>query len=142
MDTYDYPKIIAVDFDGCLVINEWPNIGLPIPKNIDKLKEEQANGAKIILWSSRVGQSLTDAIRFCNELNIYFDAVNENLPEIIELYGGDPRKIFASEYWDDRAVLKCEHDTNLPTWIGDMVHALKSEIDKLEKETNNEGEKK
>jgi len=26
------------------------------------------------------------------------------IPEIIKSFGGDPRKIFADEYWDDRAV--------------------------------------
>ena len=31
-----------------------------------------------------------------------FDAVNENLPEIIESFGSDTRKIFANEYIDDR----------------------------------------
>ena len=31
-----------------------------------------------------------------------YDAVNENLPEIIERYGGDSRKIFADIYIDDR----------------------------------------
>lgn len=31
-----------------------------------------------------------------------FDAVNENLPEIIENFGSDTRKIFANEYIDDR----------------------------------------
>lgn len=35
---------------------------------------------------------------------IIFDAVNENLPEIIEAFGGDCRKIFANEYIDDRAI--------------------------------------
>lgn len=34
-----------------------------------------------------------------------FDAVNENLPEVIELMGGDSRKIFANEYIDDKNVL-------------------------------------
>ena len=30
---------------------------------------------------------------------------NENLPDIIEAFGGDCRKIFANEYLDNRAVL-------------------------------------
>lgn len=34
-----------------------------------------------------------------------FDAVNENLPEIIAEFGGDTRKIFANEYIDDRNVM-------------------------------------
>ena len=32
-----------------------------------------------------------------------FDSVNDNIPEKIAMYGGDTRKVFADEYWDDRA---------------------------------------
>ena len=39
------------------------------------------------------------------------DEVNKNLPEIIEAFGGDCRKIFANEYWDDRAVYMAEEDS-------------------------------
>jgi hypothetical protein len=31
--------------------------------------------------------------------------VNENLPEIVERFGGDTRKVFADEYLDDKAML-------------------------------------
>lgn len=51
-------KIIAVDFDGTLVENKWPEIGAPIEKNIAKVKAEQEAGAKIILWTNRVGEPL------------------------------------------------------------------------------------
>lgn len=103
-------KIIAVDFDGCLVVNKWPEVGAPIEKNINKLKAEQADGAKVILWTNRVGKPLDDAVNFCKEQGIHLDAVNENLPEIVEAFGGDCRKVFANEYWDDRAVLMSEQD--------------------------------
>ena len=33
-----------------------------------------------------------------------FDAVNESLPDWIEAFGTTPRKVGASEYWDDKAV--------------------------------------
>lgn len=36
------PKIIAVDFDGTLFENAWPDVGAPIEKNVNKLKAEQA----------------------------------------------------------------------------------------------------
>lgn len=103
-------KIIAVDFDGCLVVNKWPEVGAPIEKNINKLKAEQAEGAKVILWTNRVGKPLEDAVAFCKEQDIHLDAVNENLPEVVEAFGGDCRKVFANEYWDDRAVLMSEQD--------------------------------
>ncbi|BDE87894.1 hypothetical protein CE91St42_23520 [Oscillospiraceae bacterium] len=110
MESKTAHKIIAVDFDGCLVINKWPEVGAPIEKNINKLKAEQADGAKVILWTNRVGEALEKALEFCKEQGIHLDAVNENLPEIVEDFGGDCRKIFANEYWDDRAVLMSEQD--------------------------------
>lgn len=82
-------KIIAVDFDGTLVENKWPEIGAPIEKNIAKVKDEQAAGAKIILWTNRVGEPLEKALSFCKEQGIHLDAVNENLPEIIKAFGTD-----------------------------------------------------
>lgn len=105
------PKIIAVDFDGCLAVNKWPEIGAPIESTIQKLKSEQANGAKVILWTNRVGEPLEQAVQFCKEHGIHLDEVNKNLPEIIEAFGGDCRKIFANEYWDDRAVYMAEEDS-------------------------------
>lgn len=59
------PKIIAVDFDGTLFENAWPDVGAPIEKNINKLKAEQADGAKVILWTNRVGGALDKAVNFC-----------------------------------------------------------------------------
>lgn len=97
-------KIIAVDFDGTLAENEFPEIGRPIPSVISKLLFEQSKGTKIILWTCRRDEALYEAVEWCESRGIYFDTVNENLPEIIEELGGDTRKIFATEYWDDRAV--------------------------------------
>jgi len=106
----DNAKVIAVDFDGTLVENKWPEIGAPIEKNIAKVKAEQEAGAKIILWTNRVGEPLEKALAFCEAHGIHLDAVNKNLPEIIKAFGTDCRKIFANEYWDDRAVLMSEKD--------------------------------
>jgi len=105
-----WAKIIAVDFDGTLFTNKWPDIGKPIQKNIKRLKEEQAAGARSILWTNRTGSYLQAAIKACSEQGIVFDKVNENLPEIIEAFGSESRKIFADEYWDDKAVLMSEKD--------------------------------
>ena len=100
------PKIIALDFDGCLVTHRFPDIGDPIPQTIAAIKAEQAAGAKVILWTCRRDNPLAAAVEWCAAHGIHLDAVNENLPEIIEAFDGDTRKIFANEYWDDRAVLK------------------------------------
>ena len=96
-------KVIAIDFDGTLCTNNYPYIGKPKTRVIKKLKREQHKGAKIILWTCRTGALLEDALYFCREHNINLDAVNENIQHRIELYGTDPRKVGADEYWDDKA---------------------------------------
>jgi hypothetical protein len=96
-------KIIAVDFDGCLVTNKFPEIGEPIEETIDALKAEQGRGAKVILWTCRTKERAEAAAHWCADYGIRLDAVNRNLPEIVEAFGGDTVKVFANEYWDDRA---------------------------------------
>lgn len=95
-------KIIAVDFDGTLCTNEWPDIGKPNNRIIDYVKYQKSKGAKLILWTCRSGYDLDVAVRWCERMGITFDAVNENLQETILAFGGDTRKIFAHEYIDDR----------------------------------------
>lgn len=96
-------NIIAVDFDGTLCENRWPEIGEPNEDLITYLKERQKNGDKIILWTCRVGDMLEDAVEWASQYGLIFDAVNENLSEIVEAFGSDTRKVFANEYIDDRA---------------------------------------
>lgn len=95
-------NIIAVDFDGTLCENKWPEIGEPNKELIAYLKERQAAGDKLVLWTCRVGEILKNAIEWSAERGLIFDAVNENLPEIVNSFGTDTRKIFANEYIDDR----------------------------------------
>lgn len=101
------PPIIAVDFDGCLCHNEWPEIGAPNFSAINELIKRRRNGAKVVLWTCRTGEALMDAVNFCRDYGLRFDAVNENLPEVVAEFGGNTRKIFAHEYWDDKAVVCC-----------------------------------
>lgn len=97
-------KVIAVDFDGTLCINRFPLIGKPKKRVIRRVLREQSKGAKIILWTCRDGETLRQAIEWCNtKQGLYFDAVNENLPEQIKYFNNDCRKIGATEYWDDKA---------------------------------------
>ena len=100
----DY-KIIAVDFDGCLCRNAWPEIGEPNNVIIDLLINWRRDGyAKVILWTCREGQRLDEAVAWCKAHGLEFDAVNANLPEMNAFYGNDSRKIGADQYWDDKAV--------------------------------------
>lgn len=99
----DY-KIIAVDFDGALCENKWPEIGEANKEMITYLKDRQANGDKIILWTCRADDMLRKSVDWSAEQGLIFDAVNENLPEIVASFGTDTRKIFANEYIDNRNV--------------------------------------
>ena len=112
-------KIIAIDFDNTLFKTTWhaaSSVLYPFQRNlryilepiwgvIERAKEEQRNGAKLILWTCRCGKYLDEAVEACRLVGLIFDAVNKNLPESIEEFDGtDSRKVFAHEYWDDLAV--------------------------------------
>ena len=99
-------KIIAVDFDGTLCENKWPDIGLPNEELIAYLKDQKRQGARLILWTCRSRRSLKAAIQWCKEHGLIFDAVNKNLKGVIRGFGSDTRKIFAHEYIDDRMCTK------------------------------------
>lgn len=95
-------KIIAVDFDGTLCENRWPNIGEANIELFQYLIDRKMMGYKIILWTCRTKLQLSDAVNWCYERGLIFDAVNSNIPEIVDAFDGESRKIFANEYIDDR----------------------------------------
>ena len=72
---------------------------------IEHLQEWKRNGNKLILWTCRAGEALSKAVEWYREQNLEFDAVNDNLPEIIEFYGHNSRKISSDYYIDDRMLL-------------------------------------
>ena len=93
--------IYAVDFDGTLCEEKWPGIGKPNTRLINFLKQEQKDGAKLILWTMREGPALDEAIEWCEGLGLIFDAINDNLIDRIEEYGHNSRKVYADYYIDD-----------------------------------------
>lgn len=97
-------QVIAVDFDGTLCKQAWPEIGEENEILIEHLKEQQAAGARLILWTNREGDLLEEAVEWCKAHGLTFDTVNANLPELIDLYKNDCRKINADIYIDDKAV--------------------------------------
>ena len=110
-----FPPILAVDFDGTLVENEFPGIGKPDHVIAGVVRAYQDMGWKIILWTCRTDKMLQDAVNFCKEqLGIEFDAVNDNLPEVQQYFGGSTRKVFANMYLDDRNAALCVGGTSKP----------------------------
>ena len=72
--------MIAVDFDGTIVENEYPKIGKEKPYAVDTLKALSREGHRIILWTSRSGRELEDAVFWCRLHGLFFYAVNSNTP--------------------------------------------------------------
>ena len=100
--------IICVDFDGTLVSEDYPDIGKPNYFVINRLLGMKKNeGAKLILWTCRTGKHLEEAIETCKEWGLEFDAVNRNIDEVAENWGGHENcgpKPFANIYLDDHVV--------------------------------------
>ena len=98
-----YFFIALLRLEGTLCEECWPEIGKPNLKLIGELIYRRSLGDRLILWTCRSGIQLTQAVFFCKSYGLEFDAVNENLPDIIEKYGNDSRKISADIYIDDRS---------------------------------------
>lgn len=97
-------SVYAVDFDGTLAETRFPTIIGPHKKTIAAVKLIKAQGHKIILWTSREGKNLEDAVEWCGKQGLIFDSANAPLPEQIDRWGNDTRKIYADAYIDDHAV--------------------------------------
>lgn len=97
---------IAVDFDQTLADTDATKIYHANTKLINFLIERRKQGDKIILWTCREGERLQEAVEWCRGYGLEFDAVNSNIPEMIEWYGNDTRKIGYDVLIDDKAVNK------------------------------------
>ncbi len=110
-------KTIAVDFDGTIVEHEYPRIGKEMLFAFDTLKAMQRKGHKLILWTFRDGETLTEAVEYCLKNGVEFYAVNKSYPEE-EFDLSISRKINADLFIDDRNV------GGFPGWsaIWQMLH--------------------
>lgn len=107
---------IAVDFDGTIVENRYPEIGKPILFAIETLLKLQEEGHHLILWTYRTGPHLEEAVNFCRKKGVNFYAVNKSYPE--EIYDNSlSRKIQADYFIDDRNI------GGLMGW-GEIYHTL------------------
>jgi len=104
-------EFVAVDFDGTLCADAFPEVGAPNRAVIDYVKRLAADGSKIILYTSRENGTrklLDEAVAFCKAQEIPLYAVNENPgnPHAakIGLKPSDGRKVYADLYIDDKAI--------------------------------------
>jgi glutaminyl-peptide cyclotransferase len=94
---------IAIDFDGTIVEDAYPEIGKPMLFAFETMKALQKERHQLILWTYRSGQELEDAVQFCLKNGIEFYAVNNSYPE--EKFDGETsRKIHAHIFIDDRNI--------------------------------------
>lgn len=111
-------KVIAVDFDGTIVENFYPEIGKELPFAVMTLKTLAKEGNTLILWTCREGKLLDDALQWCSSKGLEFYAVNNDGPDVIYEPTQGGRKLRADMFIDDRNV------GGLPDWgiIYEVVH--------------------
>lgn len=96
--------IVAIDFDGTIVQDRYPAIGVMQPYAKDVIRRMYEDGHYIILWTSRSGDALLGAINYLLDKGIPFHRVNDSEPANRALYDTDTRKIYADVYIDDKIV--------------------------------------
>ena len=127
--------VIAVDFDGTIVENRYPEIGPEIAFATETLKMLIADRHKVILWTVREGKQLEEAVEWCRKRGVEFYAVNRDYPEeTVESNNHFSRKIKAEVWIDDKNV------GELPDWgtIYQMIkerNTFKKMIDEAKKTT-------
>lgn len=111
-------KIIAVDFDGTIVEDQYPKIGKAMPFAFETLKMLQKDGHRLVLWTVRNGNSLIEAVNYCKKNGIEFEGINELFPG--ENEKSKSRKLNADLFIDDRIA------GGFPGW-GEIYHKIKGE---------------
>lgn len=102
MKKYRNP-IAAIDFDGTIVEHRFPAIGDPLPDAFNVLKAlRKSHSFDLILWTCRDHKYLEQAVDFCGENGVVFDAVNDNVFCTQGKFAN--RKIYADYYIDDRGL--------------------------------------
>lgn len=121
-------NFICVDFDGTIVKHEYPNIGGPVPYAIQTIKDLQALGHKIILYTMRGHKpyidgeikrdTLQEAIDYLAENGITPYAINENPTQ---KYWTSSNKIYGNLYIDDVAfgapLIQCDPERPYVDWL-------------------------
>jgi hypothetical protein len=96
--------VLAVDFDGTVVEDRYPEIGRPLPFAIETLKQLHQDGHRLVLWTYRHGRPLREAVDFMEGHGVPLYAVNMSFPGEEADLKGYSRKIHADLFIDDRNV--------------------------------------
>lgn len=94
--------IISIDYDDTIVVADYPRAGIIKPHAKEVINRLYDAGHKILIWTCRAEERKTIAYDYLITNGVRFHLINENLPEVQELYGGDTRKMSADIYIDDK----------------------------------------
>ena len=101
--------IIAVDFDGVLCEDRFPEIGAPDYEVVSLVRQLIDAGHEVILWTCRVDARLQEAVEWCEDRGLRFCAVNKNAPSNRARgeseYPNGTRKVYADVYVEDHDLL-------------------------------------
>jgi len=99
-------RIIAIDFDGTIVKDQFPEIGEMVDKAKENILKLKKDGYTIIIWTCRSGVEFAKAVQWLAENGIKYDQINESCPKNVAKYDGrDTRKVYADIYIDDKGLL-------------------------------------
>lgn len=125
--------IIAIDFDGILCTNKFPEIGAPNYQVISLVRQLIDFGVEVILWTCRCENELDAAVKWCEDYGLHFCAVNDNAPSNLKQFDGvyqtPPRKIYADVYVDDHNV-EFEYISKTRSYIVAM-DSVKNKLERL-----------
>lgn len=98
--TWDQTVVVAVDFDGTMTMGDgWPGPTSEMdPEAVRAVGVLGDMGVWRVLWTSREGEALEEALHMCEAHGVRFESVNEGNGR-----RGTPRKVNADLYVDDRA---------------------------------------
>ena len=91
---WDKHFIVAIDYDGTLTSKSDGSVDVVAIQYVKNIREL---GCVVVLWTSRYGELLDDAVSKCSQRGLQFDYVNEN--PLRQSSG----KISADVYIDDKA---------------------------------------
>lgn len=118
--------VISIDFDGTICDLAYPEIG-ELKKDARKyIRKMKKDGHKIIINTCRSGRFEGYAQEFLDNNLIPYDYINSNLPELIEQYGQDCRKISADVYIDDKCLM------GLPETWEEIYNLIQQKNEKLQ----------
>lgn len=115
-------KKLAIDFDGTIVEDAYPAIGKPKTFAFETLRQLQADGYRLILWTYRHGKSLQEAVDFCAKHGLEFYAVNSSFEGEVFDSETQSRKIDADLFIDDRNL------GGFPGW-GEIYNIIREQIE-------------